>query len=155
MAINWDKLNVGRMDLNHSEGYFDKRHLEHERLEDLFQGKLLSKLVLPRNVTYCVLCPVEKLLIVKEKNAEIKAKNQAKKKKEDKENVEVNAGDKGLQKQVEATIKRYVTSFLTNFFNLLFCLLLFYLLSFLQYAKSCSRHDIAVTEATSFNNCHR
>lgn len=61
MAVNWDRLNVGRMDLNHSEGFFgisllktqpknvnltfltkflaDKRHLEHERLEDLLQGE--------------------------------------------------------------------------------------------------------------------
>lgn len=43
MAVNWDKLNVGHMDLNHSEGYFDKRHLEHERLEDLLQGKTIFK----------------------------------------------------------------------------------------------------------------
>lgn len=51
MAVNWDKLNVGRIDLDHSEGFFDKRHLEHERLEDLLQGNLfLFCCLLPKNL---------------------------------------------------------------------------------------------------------
>lgn len=56
MAVNWDKLNVGRVDLDHSEGFFNKRHLEHERLEDLLQGNCyFFERRLLKNFTYFVL----------------------------------------------------------------------------------------------------
>ncbi|XP_063704899.1 uncharacterized protein LOC134834242 [Culicoides brevitarsis] len=32
MAFNWDCLDIGNVELEHSQNYFDVRHIEHERL---------------------------------------------------------------------------------------------------------------------------
>jgi len=41
MAVNWDNLNIGRPELDHSQRFFEKRHLEHERANDLALKQLL------------------------------------------------------------------------------------------------------------------
>uniref|UniRef100_A0A336M871 CSON013392 protein n=1 Tax=Culicoides sonorensis TaxID=179676 RepID=A0A336M871_CULSO len=34
MAFNWDALDIGNVELEHSQNYFDTRHIEHERLNE-------------------------------------------------------------------------------------------------------------------------
>lgn len=46
MAFNWDSLDIGNVELEHSQNFFDFRHIEHERLgeqNDEFAYKIVPR----------------------------------------------------------------------------------------------------------------
>lgn len=47
MAFNWDSLDIGNVELEHSQNFFDVRHIEHERLGEQCE-EFIDKIV-PRS----------------------------------------------------------------------------------------------------------
>lgn len=47
MNFNWDALDIGNVELEHSQNYFDIRHIEHERLNEQTE-EFIDKIV-PRS----------------------------------------------------------------------------------------------------------